>query len=56
MTDLVEGHMYSEDKFVDVENDTDNIVDFIDETPYDKMFTSATKIAQDGSEEAPSLS
>ena len=55
MTDLVEGHMYSKDKFIDVENDTDNIVDFIDETPYDKLFTSAT-IAQHGSEEAPSSS
>ena len=55
MTDLVEGHMYSKDKFIDVENDTDNIDDFIDETPYDKLFTSAT-IAQHGSEEAPSSS
>ena len=42
LTELIEGHLYSKDDFIDVEDDTNNIDDFIPETPYDKLFTHAT--------------
>ena len=56
MTELVEGHIYSKDDFIDVADDTENIDEFINETPYDKLFSEATKDIIDKNEEAPSSS
>ena len=56
LTELIEGHLYSKNDFLDVEDDTDNIDDFISETPYDKLFTHATNETNGSNEEAPSSS
>ena len=52
-TELIEGHMYQKYKFIDVEDDTDYIDNYVGETPYDKMSTEATKIDIENNKEAP---
>jgi hypothetical protein len=42
VAELVDGNVYSKSQFLDTEDDTDNIDEFVDETPYDKMFTNIT--------------
>ena len=55
VAELIEGHLYRKDDFIDVEDDTDYIDDYVDETPYDKMLTEAMKNGTQ-SETAPSSS
>ena len=38
---LIEGNIYDKEHFLDVEDDSDNIDQFVAETPHDKMFTDA---------------
>ena len=54
-TELIEGHLYRKDDFITVEDDTDYIDDYVDETPYDKMLTEAIK-NETQNETAPSSS
>ena len=39
--EMIEGNIYDKEHFLDVEDDTDNIDQFVAETPHDKMFTHA---------------
>ena len=41
VAEMIEGNVYNKSQFLQPEDDTDNIDDFVEDTPYDKMFTNA---------------
>ena len=51
VAEMVDGNVYSKSQFLDEEDDTDNIDEFVDETPYDRMFTNITNENEEQSNE-----
>ena len=51
VAEMIDGNVYSKSQFLDEEDDTDNIDEFVDETPYDKMFTNITNENEEHSNE-----